>query len=127
MVTERGLGNDPLTARARRLPSVIPSAEQAAAPPPAPTPADARPAGRSSKVVGKDKTQVTGYIHTTVVEDARNAVVATMSNPAAHRNLSQLIEAAVVAEVARMRQQFHDDEPFPARRVELQPGRPGGN
>lgn len=123
MVTERGLGNNPLTVRARRLPSVIPSAEQA----PAPTPTDARPAGRSSKVVGKDKTQVTGYIHTAVVEDARNAVVATMSNPAAHRNLSQLIEAAVVAEVARMRQEFHNDEPFPARRVELQPGRPGGN
>lgn len=123
MATGRGLGNDPLAPRGRRLPSVIPTTDTTEAPAaaiPAPTPS-------GGKVVAKDKTQVTAYLRTTVVEDARNAVVATMSNPEAHRNLSQLIEAAVTAEIERLRTQFNNGQPFPTRRVELQPGRPGGN
>ncbi len=121
MATGRGLGNDPLAPRGRRLPSVIPTTDTTEAP------AAATPGPSRGKVVAKDKTQVTAYIRTTVVEDARNAVVATMSNPEAHRNLSQLIEAAVTAEIERLRSEFNKGQPFPARRVELQPGRPGGN
>ena len=132
-MTRGGLGdNDPLAARPRRVPSVIPPAE----PTPSPAAVDdhdgppARPARRaarsSTKVVPGNKRQVTVYIDADVDNEARNAILALMSNPAGHRNLSGLIETAIAREVQRLQGELHGGKPFPQRQVELQPGRPAG-
>lgn len=81
---------------------------------------------KRSKVIGAGKTQVTAYINAKVVDQARNAVLALMANPAGHRTLSALIEASIVTEIRRLELEYNNGRPFPARRVELQPGRPGG-
>ncbi len=66
------------------------------------------------------------YIDTAVLEDARNTVIALTPNPDGPRNLSGLIENAVRREIRRLQDEFNDGHAFPARRVQLQPGRPGG-
>jgi uncharacterized protein (DUF4415 family) len=156
MATSRGLGDtDPLTARRRRVPSTIPSSADLTAPedpsttaapaasqpadrdsdphrPTAPTADDdapARPAKRSAKStksIPGNKRQVTAYINADVVDEARNAVLALMANPAGPRNLSTLVEAAITRELERLRDELHNGKPFPQRQVELQPGRPAG-
>jgi hypothetical protein len=140
MATTRGLGTDPLTNTGRRVPGIIPGPASAAAD--APTeqpatssdgPAEAQTAPRAdpappkrSKSVARGKSQVTAYIHTTVVEQARNAVMHTMTKAGAPRNLSALIESAIVHELQRLSDELNNGKPFPQREVELMPGRPGG-
>ena len=136
MATTRGLGTDPLGESVRRVPSVIPGpeapTEQAAAPAPAPAQEETPPARpeppapKRTKNVAKGKSQVTAYIHTDVVEEARNAVMHTMTKAGAPRHLSALIETAIVHELQRLREELNDGKPFPQREVELMPGRPGG-
>lgn len=136
MAAPRGLGDaDPLAKR-RRVPSTIPtSADLAAAgsatpddedDPAAARPARRRAAGKTTKAIPGDKRQVTAYIAADVVDDARNAVLALMANPAGHRTLSALIEKGIAREVQRLRDELNDGKPFPQRQVELQAGRPAG-
>ena len=139
----RGLGGtSPLNAGRRRLPSVISGTteahedpEPATNPPPAPAPAPAEPgatadqpdaAPRRSKMIPRHKTQVTSYLPTDLVNDARDAVVALTPNPAGHRTLSALVEEAVRREITRLSETHNDGRPFPRRQVELQAGRPSG-
>lgn len=131
MATPRGLGADPLGKTTRRVPNVIPGrTDDGAEHPTAPvevTPTRAEPAqAKRSKNVAKGKSQVTAYIHTTVVEEARNAVMHTMTRAGAPRNLSALIESAIVHELKRLSDELNNGQPFPQREVELMPGRPGG-
>jgi hypothetical protein len=131
MATTRGLGTDPLGKTGRRVPGIIPGRTEADERPTAPTEAEtatrAEPAPpKRSKNVAKGKSQVTAYIHTTVVEEARNAVMHTMTKAGAPRNLSALIESAIVHELQRLREELNNGKPFPQREVELMPGRPGG-
>jgi len=132
MATTRGLGTDPLGKTERRVPGIIPGrTEEGDGHPTAPTDAEtatrAEPAPpKRSKNVAKGKSQVTAYIHTTVVEEARNAVMHTMTKAGAPRNLSALIESAIVHELQRLREELNNGKPFPQREVELMPGRPGG-
>lgn len=131
MATTRGLGTDPLGKTGRRVPGIIPGRteqdERPTTPTEAESPTRAEPAPpKRSKNVAKGKSQVTAYIHTTVVEEARNAVMHTMTKAGAPRNLSALIESAVVHELQRLREELNNGKPFPQREVELMPGRPGG-
>jgi uncharacterized protein (DUF4415 family) len=146
-----GLGDtDPLATRPRRVPSVIPSsispeddsqdgtatstaptadaAVDAAAASAAPTRGRARPPAKrnaSTKVVAKNKTQVSVYVDTDVLSAAKDAVIALTPEPEGPRNLSVFVEQALRNETARLAEQFNRGKPFPRRRVELQPGRPG--
>lgn len=138
MAAPRGLGDTDPLAKRRRVPSTIPtSADLAAANSAAPEATDdpdgppARPGrrrapGKTTKAIPGNKRQVTAYIGADVVDDARNAVLALMANPAGHRTLSALIEEGIAREVQRLRDELHAGKAFPQRQVELQAGRPAG-
>lgn len=123
----RGLGDrDPLASRPRRLPPVIPSritAEDVEAEPrDADEPAD-QPAPRGTKMVPKSKTQMSAYVDKAVLDAAKDTVIA-LTATGGPRNLSMLVEQALRHEIARLAQAHNNGEPFPARLVQLQPGRP---
>lgn len=139
MAAPRGLGDTDPLAKRRRVPSTIPtSADLAAAGSADSTAADEaddgpptrperrRTTGKTTKAIPGNKRQVTAYIAADVVDDARNAVLALMANPAGHRTLSALIEEGIAREVQRLRDELHNGKPFPQRQVELQAGRPAG-
>ena len=84
--------------------------------------------GRSAKVVPKDKTQIGAYVDNQVLSDAKDAVVFLQAAGAETPvNLSELITQALRREVDRLAGEHHAGQPFPARTVELQPGRRAGN
>lgn len=125
----RGLGDrDPLASRPRRLPPVIPSrisAEDVEAEPRDVgdgEPAD-QPAPRGTKMVPKSKRQMSAYVDKAVLDAAKDTVIALTAS-GGPRNLSMLVEQALRHEIERLAQAHNNGEPFPARLVQLQPGRP---
>lgn len=127
-----GLGDsDPLAARPRRVPPIIPNRivveDPADAVPAVVTPGPGpKPPGKptSTKVVPKTKTQIGVYVDSEVLSAAKDAVIALTAEPGGPRSLSQLVEQALRNETTRLAQKYNGGHPFRPRRVELQPGRP---
>lgn len=69
------------------------------------------------------KIRATLYLSEELLNEARNAVVHLAGYPA-HLTLTKLAEQALRAELARLKEQFHQGRAFPQRASELKGGRP---
>ena len=69
------------------------------------------------------KVRATLYVSAEVLDEARNTAAYLAGYPL-RLTLTQLVEDALVAELKRLRDQFHGGQPFPQRTAELKGGRP---
>ncbi|MBM4092027.1 MAG: hypothetical protein FJ276_21730 [Planctomycetes bacterium] len=69
------------------------------------------------------KVRATFYLSALVLDEARNAAV-YLAGPPARLTLTKLVESALRAELARLRQLHNEGDEFPARNEELKGGRP---
>jgi hypothetical protein len=79
---------------------------------------------RGWKAVPPDKTQMSAYVQTDVLEQARDAVAAVAGRAGAPRNLSDLVTDALRNEVTRLAAEYNNGRRFPARDGDLPAGRP---
>ncbi len=69
------------------------------------------------------KVRATLYVSAEVLEEARNAAVHLAGYPA-RLTLTKLTEAALRAELERLKQQYNGGRNFPPRSADLKGGRP---
>ncbi len=72
---------------------------------------------------GAAKVRATLYLPSDLLDEARNAVV-FLAGPPARLTLTKLAEAALRAELQRLKEQYNHGNEFPARDEELRGGRP---
>lgn len=72
---------------------------------------------------GGAKVRATLYVPADLLEEARNAVVFLAGYPA-RLTLTRLVEAALRAELRRLKQTYHNGQDFPQRTEDLKGGRP---
>jgi hypothetical protein len=69
------------------------------------------------------KVRATFYVSAELLEEARNTTVYLAGYPL-RLTLAQLVENALLAELKRLREQYHGGQQFPQRDAELKGGRP---
>ena len=69
------------------------------------------------------RVRATLYISADVLEEARNAAVHFAGNPL-RLTLAKLADAALRAELERLKREFNDGKDFPQREEDLRGGRP---
>jgi hypothetical protein len=69
------------------------------------------------------RVRATLYISADVLEEARNAAVHLAGNPL-RMTLAKLADAALRAELDRLKREFNDGKDFPQREDDLRGGRP---
>lgn len=73
----------------------------------------------------EEKARTTFYLPVSLVEAVRDATDA-LSGPPTRATLNSIVEDALRRELARLSRKHNGGEPFPARGVELRPGRRPG-
>ena len=69
--------------------------------------------GRRRSRTSPDRVQRSFYLPRELVDRARAAVWATMTEPGEAYNVSELAGRALEAEVRRLEERYHDGKPFP--------------
>jgi hypothetical protein len=69
------------------------------------------------------KVRATLYVSASILEEARNAAFHLAGFPA-RLTLTKLVEDALRAELARLKDAYHDGQDFPQRGADLKGGRP---